>query len=259
MTEFFDANCVLGRVARPLPVTLTNPDEILAELRRHQVTEVLAAHAHAVERHIDGGNAEIVSLASDRPALSPAWVIPQHSGIDIPDPDKYVAEMLDAGVRAVRVSPSPYGGYNVGDWALGPLWPALEDRRVPVLVAGSDLGRYPDGPALGFSATNLYDICRRHPRLPVVILRLNFSALRLASALMAECPNAFAETSFFTAHRGLEYLVDRLGAERLIYGSGMPWGPPGPGIVSIMYSGLTEEQRAAIAGENLRQLLAEVS
>lgn len=258
MTDFFDANCVLGRISRPSPVMLSEPQDVLAELGRHHVTEVLATHADAVERHIELGNTAMVALAAEHQNLHAAWVVPQHTALDIADPEKYVAEMVAAGVRAVRVSPSPYGGYNVGEWALGPLWAELEEHRVPVMVAGSDLGRYPDGPALGFSATNLYDICKRHPNLPVVILRLNFSALRLATALMAECSNLYGETSYFTAHRGLEFVVDRLGPHRMIYGSGMPWGPPGPGIVSIMYSGFSEEQRAAIAGDNLRQLLAGV-
>jgi predicted TIM-barrel fold metal-dependent hydrolase len=258
MTTFFDANCVLGRIARPQPVMLTNADDVLAELRRHQVTDVLATHAHAVERDIAGGNAAMLELAADRPSVHPAWVLPQHTVLDIPDPEAYVDRMVSSGVRAARVAPSPYGGYHVAEWALGPVWAELEHRHVPVLLAGSDLGRYPDGPALGFSASNIYDICQRHPELPVVILRLNFSALRLIVGLMAECPNLYVETSYFTAHRGLEVVVGRLGADRLIFGSGMPWGPPGPGIVSLMYAGLTEEQCDAIAGENLRRLLAGV-
>lgn len=259
MISFFDANCVLGRPARPQPVMLTHPDDVLAELARHQVTEVLATHADAVERNIAAGNAQIVEFARQRPGVHPAWVLPEHSALDLSDPAAHVNAMVSAGVRAVRVAPSPYSGYEVSEWALGPVWRELEERRIPVLLAGSDLGRYPDGPALGFSAGNIYDICQRYPRLPLVILRLNFSALRLVVGLMSECPNLHGETSYFTAHRGLEFVVERVGAERMIYGSGMPWGPPGPGIVSLMFSGLTEAQQTAIGGDNLRALLEAVN
>jgi predicted TIM-barrel fold metal-dependent hydrolase len=183
-------------------------------------------------------------------------VIPMHTAIDYPVPERTVTEMLEAGVRAVRVWPPLYHGYLADTWALGPLWSALAEHCVPVLVAASDLGRYPDQPGHGFSARNLYDVCRSFPTLPVIVVRMNFSAVRVAVPLMRECPNLFAELSYFTTHRGVEFLSREVGAERLVFGSGLPWASPGPGIAAIQYALISDEERALIAGENLRGLLA---
>ena len=77
--------------------------------------------------------------------------------------------------------------------------------------------------------------------------------------LLKECPNLHVEVSYFTAHRGVEYLTQNIGAERIIFGSGLPWGPPGPGKVAVNYAAISDEERRLIAGDNLRRLLNEVS
>jgi len=255
--RFFDANCIVGTLTRPEPSGHPDSVEKLeTELSYFGIDEALVCHARAVERNLDIGNRAIVEELAGHEALHPAWVLPMHTAIDYPEPERVVDEMVASGVHAVRIWPPPYHGYLADSWALGPLWDALAARRVPVLVGASDLGRYPDQPGQGFSARNLYDICRAFPSLPIVVVRLNFSALRVAVPLMRECPNLFAELSFFTTHRGVEFLCGEVGAERLLYGSGLPFGSPGPGIAGIQYALISEEQRALIAGENLRALLA---
>ncbi|TFB56357.1 amidohydrolase family protein [Cryobacterium tagatosivorans] len=252
--NFFDANCVVGRVSRPSPMMLHQPADILAELARHDVREALIVHAHAVERaHED--NEEVFEVTRAYPGTRASWVVPQHSTIDIPDPDEYMSDLLSKSVAAVRVAPTRYNGYTVDPWALGPIWSRFDAVRLPVLLPNSDLGRYPDAPAVGYSARNLYDMAKSFPNTPLVILRINFSSLRVLAPLMLECPNIYAEISFFTAHQGIETLVGLVGADRLIFGSGMPWGPPGPGIVATRYAAIAEEDKALIAGDNLRRLI----
>jgi predicted TIM-barrel fold metal-dependent hydrolase len=257
---FFDANCVAGRTVRPLPTAMPHePADLMAELSAHGVPEALMAHAHAVERDITTGNAEVVELARQSSGgVHPVWVIPQHSALDIPDPGEFLAEMLRHDVLAVRVLAASYHGHVVDEWALGPVWRELESHRIPVLIEGSDLSRYPDQPSRGFSATNIHQICRTFPRLPVVLLRINFSCLRIIVPLLRECPNLRVEISYFTAHRGLEQVVNHAGATRVVFGSGLPWTPPGPALASLLYAEISPADKALIAGDNLRGLLSDV-
>jgi len=255
--RFFDANCMVGELTRPQPSGHVDTVEgLLAELEYFGIAEGLVCHARAAERALDQGNETIVEVLDGHDNLHPAWVIPMHTAVDYPEPERTVAELVEAGVRAVRAWRPPYHGYLADTWALGPLWDALAEQRIPVLVGASDLGRYPDQPGHGFSARNLYDICRSFPTLPVVVVRLNFSAVRVAVPLMRECPNLYAELSFFTTHRGVEFLSREVGAERLLFGSGLPWASPGPAITAVQYALISDEERALIAGENLRELLA---
>ncbi len=162
--EFFDANCMVGGLTAPNPCDppLT-VEAVLAELEYFGIPDALVCQAEAAERDLHLGNARLLEDVSTHPGLRPSWVIPMHTAIDYPSPEEYVDEMLQRTVHAVRVWPPPYHGYLAEPWALGGLWDALAERRVPVLVAGSDLGRYPDQPRSGFSAQNLFDLCRRHP------------------------------------------------------------------------------------------------
>lgn len=253
---FFDANCMIGELTAPNP---TNPPltagALSAELAYFGIEDALVCSAEAVERNLHLGNTRLLAEISKTSVLHPAWVIPMHTTIDYPLSDDFVEDMLNKGVRAVRVWPPPYHGYLADPWALGPLWESLAARQVPVLVGGSDLGRYPDQPGTGFSAKNLYEICQRHPSLPVIVVRLNFSALSVAVPLLRECQNLSVELSYFTTHRGVEYLVEQIGASRLMFGSGLPWASPGPGVAAVQYAMVADEEKQLIASENLRSLV----
>jgi len=246
--NFFDSNCILGKIVKPTPMTPQSDDDLLEELSRVGVTRALASHAHALQGDINTGNNEILEISTSRPYITPMWVIPQHSLLDIPDPDEYVKTMLANGVRAVRVEPTMYNGYLCEEWALGPLWRKLEEQRIPVFIGGSDLGKYPDQPRNGFSALNLFEISQTFPNLPMIIYKLNFSSLRVI----------YVENSYFTAHNGIEFLVDIAGASKVIFGSGMPWSPPGPAALSVAFASISKLNKELIAEKNLESLLEQV-
>lgn len=252
---FFDVNCSVGRMSRPGPTTLHEPADILDELRRHGVQEALVTDMRAVERDLSG-NAAVLNIVAAHPGMQPVWVMPQHTVVDILDPDAFVGDVLANGVRAIRVTPSPYHGHLVAPWALGPAWRALEEARIPVLLADTDLGRYPDKPSTGFSAENVYALCQAYPALPLVILRTNFSATRVLVPLLRECPNLHVEVSYYTAHRGFEFLAKQVGAERLVFGTGLPVGSAGPAVLGTTFARLGVEEKKLVAGDNLRRLLA---
>ncbi len=239
-------------------MTPTTVVETLDELSRVGVTRVLASHAHALQGDIVTGNNEILEISRNQNYVSPMWVIPQHSLLDIPDPETYVTEMLGKGVKAVRVEPTIYNGYLCEEWALGPLWRKLEEQRIPVFIGGSDIGKYPDQPRTGFSPLNLYQISKTFPDLPIIIYKLNFSSIRVIVGLMNQCKNLYVENSYFTAHNGVEFLVETVGANRVIFGSGMPWSPPGPAALSIAFAAISKLDKELIAEKNLESLLEQV-
>jgi predicted TIM-barrel fold metal-dependent hydrolase len=248
--EFYDLNCVIGPPKKPTAITPYRVDQLTEDMERFGIVGALVSHHDAIERGVHEGNAKLLTAIAGDDRFAPAFVAPMHTAIDYPDADSMVDRMLADG--------APYHGSVCEPWALGPLWPALERRRVPVLLDRSALGVYPDQPSLGFTAVNIHQICRMFPELPVVLLRINFSALRVVIPLMKECPNLHVELSFFTAHRGVEVLDEHVGHERLLFGSGWPWASAGPGVAVIRYSGLDVGKQREMAAGNARRLLSGV-
>lgn len=256
--DLFDINVAVGPPKKPTPVTPHSVDELLADMDRFGIGGALVAHNDALERGVHEGNAKGEAAIDGHDRLVPAFAAPMHTAIDYPDPDAAVTDLVRRGARAVRITPPPYHGDLCEPWALGPFWEALERRRVPVLLDRSALGVYPDQPAHGFTAANIHALCCTFPDLPMVLVRANFSAVRVLVPLLRECPNLYTELSFFTAHRGVEFLAEHVGPGRLVFGSGWPWGSAGPGVAAIRYSGLAHTDQQAIAGDNARSLLSAV-
>ena len=76
--------------------------------------------------------------------------------------------------------------------------------------------------------------------------------------LLEQYPNLYIETSYYVVHRGIELICRHFGAERLLFGTGLPQRAPGPAITALSYSQISDQERALIASGNLRRLLAEV-
>jgi predicted TIM-barrel fold metal-dependent hydrolase len=87
------------------------------------------------------------------------------------------------------------------------------------------------------------------------LLREPQANLRTRFALLDRCPNLIVETSYLQAHDGLALLVERWGAHRLVFGTGLPLWDPGLPITGLTYAGLAATDFAAVAGGTLQALL----
>jgi len=75
---------------------------------------------------------------------------------------------------------------------------------------------------------------------------------------MDKAPNLYIETSAYKPFFGLQEFVKRFGAERLVFGSGMPAIDPAASVSVVTWSGLPKEQQELIAHGNIERLLEEV-
>jgi predicted TIM-barrel fold metal-dependent hydrolase len=160
------------------------------------------------------------------------------------------AELLETfkrqGVKAVRLFPGECN-FTLAEWCAGELLTTLELARLPVLLEPAD-----------YSPQVLYDLCKAHPALPVILLRVGYRSDRWLYPLLRECANLYVETSAYQVHRGLYELAKRFGAERLIFGTGAPEFEPGVAQALVAYSGLSAAAKALVFGGNLERLVSEV-
>jgi uncharacterized protein len=107
----------------------------------------------------------------------------------------------------------------------------------------------------------VYEIAKAFPKLPIVIetqVQKILYHTRPLFALMRDCRNVLLETSNFVGAGFMEYAVRGFGAERLLFGSFLPVNDPLVAMGMVLDAGIPEEQKALIAGGNLRRLISEV-
>ena len=75
---------------------------------------------------------------------------------------------------------------------------------------------------------------------------------------MNTCGNLYLETGTFLMHNGFRHFCDNMGADKLLFGSGVPDGSIAASVSQLLLSDISEEEKEKIASGNLKRLLAEV-
>lgn len=240
---FFDCNCQVGRYGVKHPEAFTTADELIREMDYCGIREALVYHSMAREYAPTVGNEMILEEAAERP-LHPCWVVmPHHTG-EMWAPDDLYIRMKSKGVRALRAFPVAHS-FRLSDWCAGELLEMIEGNRVPLF--------------LDMDQTNWEDVAsilKSHPRLNLVLLKTSYRIDRMLFALFEKYEGLRIEAATYQIASGIEEICRRFGAGRLLFGSGLPFTEAGPSIAQITYAEISDEEKALIAGGNLRALLS---
>ena len=252
--NLFDCNCAVGPQRAPQPGAPETAPALLAEMDRLAIAQALVYHSVARCYSPAEGNALLLEEIAKEPRLRPCWVIVPHHAGEMPRPREMVKRMLDNGVRAARVFPDEHF-FFIEPWCFGETLEALAEAQIPLLV---DWGKGHWSDALrGWNA--IQQVCEAFPELPLVVLREGMAVDRFAGALLRRAPGLAIEISYYMGHRALETFANRFTAQRLLFGTGMPFYDPAQPIGMLLTSGLSSEDMHAVAGGNLRRLLAATS
>jgi predicted TIM-barrel fold metal-dependent hydrolase len=218
-------------------------EEILADLEHAGIDEALVYHADAREYDPRTGNERVTALCAEHPHLTPAYVLlPHHTG-EMPCGDALVEYLRDGQATAARLFPRDHN-YGLGQTWCGDLFRTLAEAGVPVLL-DLDQTSWPE----------IDEILSAHPGLHLIVLRVGYRIDRWVYPLFAKHAGLHLETAFYELHLAIEAVTERFGAERLIFGSGLPVWDAGGALTPILYADLPDEAKRQIAGETLRGLL----
>ncbi len=99
-------------------------------------------------------------------------------------------------------------------------------------------------------------LARRFPSVPVIMDHMGWRYyVEGAMDVAAETPNVYLETAMVSMPGYIRMAVDRLGADRVIYGSDYPTGDPESMMAVIRAARLSPEQEAQVMGGTLAKLL----
>jgi len=240
---FFDCNSQIGRYSVKHPEAFTSADSLMHEMQYCGISEALVYHSMAKEYAPVVGNEMLLHEIEGKP-FHPCWVLmPHHTG-EMPHPYELLSHMKARGVRAVRAFPVLHQ-FRLSDWCAGELLEMIESNRLPFF--------------LDMDQTSWDDVARmlqEHPKLNLVLLRTSYRIDRYIYPLFEKYEGLRIEAATYEVNYGIEEICGRFGANRLLFGTGLPFTEAGPSIAQIAYADISDEEKRMIAGENLRELLA---
>ncbi len=245
--HYFDCNCSVGRFATPHLLDLSDTAALLAEMATAGVDEALVYHSVARLADPAMGNALLPAALAGHPELHPCWVILPPSTDEIPSGDALRSALRDAGVRTVRMYPGRDShSFSLAEWCSGDTLATLEDARVPLLLDAETV-----------SWDEVHTVLRDHSDLPVVMTNCSYRHNRYLYPLFEAHETLRVELSRFMGAGAIEDVVARFGSRPLLFGTNMPQYTGTAAVGLLSYAEIEDDDRAAIAGGNLRRLLEE--
>ncbi|WP_283136262.1 amidohydrolase family protein [Rhizohabitans arisaemae] len=190
------------RLVGPVPFD-DFPEDPRAELDRLGVERAYVTHTLSLYADPQAGNEALLKLGDPRLVPVPV-VVPGVPGACAPaSPD----EVRDWGVRLVRLCPERHRWELTGPVSLR--WLAV--LGLPVAIDFEET-----------SPGGLLTLARSLPDLRILLLNPGYRRLRAIAELMTEIPGLWLEIGTVNTQGGVEWLAERFGASRLVFGTGAP-------------------------------------
>ena len=224
---------------------------MVAEMDRLGIRQGWISSHAAIAADAPYGNDEVAQAVRAYPDRFVGYVVVDGNYAD------EVATELDARLaqpefKMIKLHPS-LSGYPIDGPNCEPVWKAAIEHNCPVLThawAGDRLC----GPG------NLRRVLEKHPEVRLVFGHALFTpSFEGAAALARDFENLFLDaTTSNHAFGMIEHAVETAGAERILYGSDMPFISAAGAVGKVLYADIDDDAKAAILGGNARRLLEDV-
>lgn len=222
------------------------PKAMLAELDRYGIDAAVVTHSLATHHDPAAGNAALVAGVAGEPRLHACWtVLPPTCG-ELPDGPTLVARARAGGVVMLTARPHSHG-FDLGGPDLAPLLAASAEHGLPMLLDTKET-----------DWATVERVAAAHPDLWLILSDVGYRELRRLCGLLSRHPRLLVSTANLSGHLTLEYLVERFGAHRLVFGTGQPVRDPAEAVVRLLWSELDDAAVREIGGDTMRRLLASV-
>jgi predicted TIM-barrel fold metal-dependent hydrolase len=231
-------------------IKTTTKADLIALLDKMGIDQAVVASTRSIFFECRQGNEDVVAFSRESNGRVHGFAVVN------PTDEKNACDILQsnhqAGMRGFRLLPQQHR-YHLDDD------PCLNE----VLALGQDLGMtvvIPIRMILHWGLPQLDDreintVAQKFPRLNIVIGGVNYGEFRDALAVMRRYKNVGFETSCMQMVHGVETLVNKVGAERVYMGTGLPLMYPLPGIYKIQKAQISDRERELILGGNAERIL----
>jgi predicted TIM-barrel fold metal-dependent hydrolase len=232
------------------PLLHPRPEDLLRQMDRYSIDRAAVASLRGLHGDWHEANAETLRVTrahADR-FIPVACMSPMKGG-----GSAALRELVENGFRALRLYPLLLQGYRLRS-------PFADDVAAAAGKAGITL-IVPTRPMMNFRfpalpVDEVADLSRRHPRTQVVLSGPNYlSEFQSAIEALQACANLSIEVSCMQGLQAVARMVGAVGADRVVWGTGMPLHAPACGVAKLEHADITAEHLEAVAWQNTERLL----
>jgi len=237
--EVIDVHAHLGRWGYPGSEGVV--DELRRLLDRSGFSKVIISSGMAIAYDVPGGNAEVARAVESDERIYGSVVFNARDG-------KESREQVERYADHPRFVAAKYHPAYTG-LALN----AAENLKVIELIARKKLPlTFHSWTGDGAAAA---EVARRFPKLPMIWFHALATDYRKAAELARDLPNVYLDYVTSTQERGkVELLVERLGADRLLFGTDQSLFEPIRPLGQLIEAEICERDRRKILAGNAREL-----
>jgi len=246
--EFFDVNVFLGKpVQRHCPPTST--PELLNKMDELNITNALIWHIAQYEHSAEVGNELVNQEIKKSERFLGCWTLLPPQTEEVINSD-FFDNMKKNNIIALRAFPKKHK-YILSWLVFGNIFEEMVAKRIPLILSMEKNE---------ISWESLYKLLEEIPELTCILADIGiWSQNRYFWPLMEKFPNLYIDTSLLALeNNGIEYTVKRLGADRLLFGTGYPERYAEASILELLHCPISEKDKKMIAHENLQNLIADI-
>lgn len=213
-------------------------DGLVGQMREHGIATGLIFHPdNTLVRDVLGRTPGVYGLV---------WANPR-----VPGALEEAGRLLDepgSRFRGLKLHPL-LDGYHPDDPAVHPFMELLIERGLPTLIhCGHPIFTLP---------WSIEELIRRYPEARVILGHMghgNIVYINAAIDVAARNRNVYLETSGMPMHTKIREAVERVGPDRVLFGSDTPFHHPSVELTKVRVSGLPPDLAQRVLGENGRRL-----
>ncbi len=222
-------------------------EDLLRDMDYCGIDECFAYHQSMFDTDPVYGNQRILEEVAKAPErLHSTWTILPPITEGCFAPETLLPEMKRLNVRALRAYPHR-NRYLLNRITMGDLLDALCERHIPLFLSPYEEWKY------------IFAVLNEFPKLTVIIANYGlWGSDRYFYPLVAGYENVYIDTSDYQVLGGFQAFVDKFGADRLLFGSNYPMDNIGGPLVTLLGSGISQDDIEKIAHSNIESLMGRV-
>lgn len=233
-----DANTIFGSMW-PLERRDISIEKLKRDMGRFEVNKAITLSARGIFYDHVLGNDETSKVCSEDTRFIPALTIDPRV---FTDDDKEIEKRTLEGFRILRLFPE-FQGFNIQSGHV---------RRMLVKAMESSLLLMMP---VQVGIKNVLELLKELRELRIILGGIGYSEVAEIMVAMGESDNLFIETRLIDSVDGVDMLVEKFGADRLIFGSGAPLGYVGSSLNLIRHAHISEAEKRIILSGSIERLI----